>query len=50
MLLNYSNTEKGCKFAEHNKQDGIFTFFSFGSIYYVWSIEIFIQFCSAIIY
>lgn len=40
MLLNYSNTEKGCMHAEHNKEDDIFTYFSCGSIYYVWSIEI----------
>lgn len=27
MLLTYSNTEKGCMHAEHNKDDDIFTSF-----------------------
>lgn len=35
MLLNNSNTEKGCMHSEHNKQDDIFTFCSCGSVYYV---------------
>jgi len=49
MLLNYSNTEKGCVHAEHNKEDDIFTFFLWFYILCVKYRDI-IQFCSVIIY
>lgn len=40
MLLNYSNTEKGCMHTEHKKRGWYIYIFSCGSVYYVWSIEI----------